>query len=702
MQRRKPFSAKQRKEQLQLKRAIKRGDVSPPPPSKPDRHKKGRRGNTLPSTTRTAAADSTRRLESSFVKLPPAFLERTKVLASTLHLARPIPLKCAILPDVDKPPSAADALTCPRRPKWRYDMSKKEVEANEEGLFKKWLYQTDAAVNAWCNPTTSTQDGPQTASAPVTLTEDDRKGSSAIADQMPPSPISFERNLEVWRQLWRVTEISQIILILLDSRCPTLHFSPALSSYISSIPHSSRLRTILVLTKVDISGPDRAAAWTTYLNALYPGMRVVQVESYTEKYPDAGGSSSARKKQYEPHLPSAFRQTLVNVLRETHAELLEPPPAVKNNPERLATWRPKTKSAVDWDAVLKAYGGQVGSAVGGAAAPKPIKMDPGDQDDADDQTEEDDSEPEFLTIGLIGQPNVGKSSLLNALFGTQKVRASRTPGKTKHFQTLFWTPEVRLVDCPGLVIPNYVPMEMQVLSGILPISRVSAIPLCIYHAAGLVPLEKVLGLAHPSLFSPAPEDKRTWRDGMRPAASGAGDTSQEPQKETVWTAMDILTAYATKKGWVTAKAGRPDVNRAGNAILRALAEGRIRWAFWPPGTGPQTIAKHCEGAVNDPGDGVGIWIAHDRHGGSQDAYDEDYDSDVDGRVDADGHPGAGSEEEVEDTEASSAGGDEEISEDDGQGGVPGPVAAGSLGRQIAGTGGRFEALVLDDEDDCEH
>lgn len=29
--------------------------------------------------------------------------------------------------------------------------------------------------------------------------------------------------------------------------------------------------------------------------------------------------------------------------------------------------------------------------------------------------------------------------------------------------------------------------------------------------------------------------------------------------------MDILTAYADKKGWVTAKAGRPDVNRAGNA-----------------------------------------------------------------------------------------------------------------------------------------
>ena len=38
--------------------------------------------------------------------------------------------------------------------------------------------------------------------------------------------------------------------------------------------------------------------------------------------------------------------------------------------------------------------------------------------------------------------------------------------QTKHFQTLFWTPEIRLVDCPGLVMPNYVPMEMQASTAI--------------------------------------------------------------------------------------------------------------------------------------------------------------------------------------------------------------------------------------------
>lgn len=99
----------------------------------------------------------------------------------------------------------------------------------------------------------------------------------------------------------------------------------------------------------------------------------------------------------------------------------------------------------------------------------------------------------------------------------------------------------------------------QVLCGILPISRVSAIPSCIHYAAGLLPIEQIYKLVHPTLSAPPIEDKRTWRDGMK------RDTTAEKEKPVIWTAMDILIAYADLKGWVTAKAGRPDVHRAGNA-----------------------------------------------------------------------------------------------------------------------------------------
>ena len=77
-----------------------------------------------------------------------------------------------------------------------------------------------------------------------------------------------------------------------------------------------------------------------------------------------------------------------------------------------------------------------------------------------------------LTIGMVGQPNAGKSSLINSLIGKRVVSVSKTPGHTKHFQTIFVTGNVKLCDCPGLVFPSLVPKPLQVLMGSYPISQV--------------------------------------------------------------------------------------------------------------------------------------------------------------------------------------------------------------------------------------
>lgn len=76
-----------------------------------------------------------------------------------------------------------------------------------------------------------------------------------------------------------------------------------------------------------------------------------------------------------------------------------------------------------------------------------------------------------LTIGCVGQPNVGKSSLMNAVMGKKVVSVSKTPGHTKHFQTIYLTPNVKLCDCPGLVFPSKVSKPLQVLMGSFPIAQ---------------------------------------------------------------------------------------------------------------------------------------------------------------------------------------------------------------------------------------
>lgn len=78
----------------------------------------------------------------------------------------------------------------------------------------------------------------------------------------------------------------------------------------------------------------------------------------------------------------------------------------------------------------------------------------------------------ITTVGLVGYPNVGKSSTINAILMDKKVSVSATPGKTKHFQTLYVDDELLLCDCPGLVMPSFVCTKAEmVLNGILPIDN---------------------------------------------------------------------------------------------------------------------------------------------------------------------------------------------------------------------------------------
>ncbi|GMK54708.1 hypothetical protein CspeluHIS016_0112940 [Cutaneotrichosporon spelunceum] len=538
MPRRRPFSAKQKKQLVQAKRARKRGEDTAPPLT---RHPPPRR----------AAGPARVALESRFVALPPAFLERTRDAAYAELLPRPLPASAALFPlDLLTRPSN---LSVPGRPKFRYGQTKKQVEGNEEGVFRKWLASTRAEVTEWTE-------------------------ASLKEDGAPRSPSWFETNLEVWRQLWRVVESSSILLLLVDSRAPPLHCPPSLRTYLRGL--KPRKEFVLVLTKADLVDQTALEGWRSWLADWWgDGAQVVSVTSYDL------GLMYAEKRRHRPSIPSTSRKALVDALECAHGRLLTPPEWALADENKLAAWRPSVRSVVDWDALATEPEEPVREKKR-RSAPREAEEEgveeieddeverEGEEENEGDERPPRDPEAEPLTIGLIGQPNVGKSSLLNALLGTNRVRASKTPGKTKHFQTIFWgaDEQVKIVDCPGLVCPSPAPMELQAMAGTLPISQIPSMPACTAFVARHMPLEDVFRIPRPKEEEDV-DVHRTWRE-PRPATV---------KKNAAWTAGEIMDARALDRGFLTAKGGRPDANRAANGMLRSVADGRVRWGFWPPG-----------------------------------------------------------------------------------------------------------------------
>lgn len=60
----------------------------------------------------------------------------------------------------------------------------------------------------------------------------------------------------------------------------------------------------------------------------------------------------------------------------------------------------------------------------------------------------------IISVGIVGFPNVGKSSLINSLMRTRAVGVSSTPGFTKVSQEVILDKNIRLIDSPGIVFAD--------------------------------------------------------------------------------------------------------------------------------------------------------------------------------------------------------------------------------------------------------
>ena len=120
----------------------------------------------------------------------------------------------------------------------------------------------------------------------------------------------FEFNLETWRQLWRVVEISDIILLIVDIRFPPLHFSPKFYEYCSKKLNKD---VVLVLNKIDLVPTHVVIAWKNYFETKYSNLHILLFSS----------SKQIKQRRNKPSDKKADQQTSEDIQQAIRASSAE-------------------------------------------------------------------------------------------------------------------------------------------------------------------------------------------------------------------------------------------------------------------------------------------------------------------------------------------------------------------------------------------
>ncbi|KAI8474842.1 MAG: hypothetical protein J3K34DRAFT_490873 [Monoraphidium minutum] len=384
----------------------------------------------------------------------------------------------------------------PRRPPWDGSTTPDQLEQNEKQAFLDW-----------------------------------RRRLARLEEEEGLVLTPFERNLEVWRQLWRVLERSDVVVQVVDARDPLTYWSDSLASYASDI-HPTKA-SLLLLNKADLLPAAVRTAWADWFDAQ--GKRYVFWSAY----------AAAEAQQRARHEASVLGLPAPAPAAEQRAAAAA---AGGGKPAAAAAAAPQQQGG---DERIRVLGVEELLAVLEGAARDAV-------DAADEDDPRRDDEERRLVVGLVGYPNVGKSSTINAIFGAKKTAVAPTPGKTKHFQTLNVSPALCLCDCPGLVLPRFAGSRAEmVAAGVVPIDRLTEVRPAVEVVAARCGARQL-----DSLY------------GLHLAAAGV------PLRSPV-----LLTSLAAARGWV-AGGGLPDEARSGRALLKDYTSGRLVFCQLPPGSDP--------------------------------------------------------------------------------------------------------------------
>lgn len=401
-------------------------------------------------------------------------------------------------------------LTVPRRPSWDETTTAPELDKKERGSLLDW-----------------------------------RRGLANLQENDDLLMTPFERNLEVWRQLWRVIERSDLVVQIVDARHPLLFRSEDLENYVKEV--DPKKNNLLLVNKADMMTLEQREAWADYFEQVGINYKFFSAHLAKEinEAKDLGEDAPEEVPLSAPNPDQAANGAEDNLDREAKkleiqdAEEIEEQWASEEEPGEETDHRTRILTVDELEALFLEN------------APVLDNPDP--------------EHPRTTTIGLVGYPNVGKSSTINALIGAKKVSVSSTPGKTKHFQTIHLSPSVVLCDCPGLVFPNFASTKAElVCNGILPIDQLREFT----GPAGLV-AQRI-----PQSFFEALYGVKVHTRPLEEGGTG------------IPTAEEILIAYAIARGFTKTGQGQPDESRAARFILKDYVSGKLLFCHPPPSDPP--------------------------------------------------------------------------------------------------------------------
>ncbi|KAH8430443.1 ribosome biogenesis GTPase LSG1 [Aspergillus melleus] len=394
-------------------------------------------------------------------------------------------------------------LTVPRRPKWDKTTTREQLESMERESLLNW-----------------------------------RRGLAELQDNQDLLMTPFERNLEVWRQLWRVIERSDLIVQIVDARNPLLFRSEDLENYVKEI--DPKKRNLLLVNKADMLTEKQREAWADYFDKHDISFRFFSAHLAKE----LNEAREARLLQGDVSDSEGEAEDLAEAAKsmKIQEEQAEATPEHDGGLELPGSSNVRRTEILNVDELEELF----------------LSNTPDTLPDSDNP----DAQPkQKTTIGLVGYPNVGKSSTINALLGAKKVSVSATPGKTKHFQTLYLSPEIMLCDCPGLVFPNFATTKAElVVNGVLPIDQQREFTGPSGLVAHRIPKEFV-------------ENVYGIKIHTRPLEEGGTG---------VPTANELLRAYARARGFATTGQGQPDESRAARYVLKDYVNGKLLFCHPPP------------------------------------------------------------------------------------------------------------------------